>query len=185
MKNSISEVKANKTSVPYGILFLILAIVGIFLVGYPIYTGEGYGKVNYMMIAGILAAPFGFIGFLRSCYTSKFDFDIEGGRYRHVDGYGPFKSGQWRSIGKIEYVSVFRQFYADQEWENEKDISIAYTVNLWHSENRNVTLTTYTDKLSAFKFAERLAIQLNIGLLDSTEPNDYKWVELETEKMVY
>jgi len=175
----VNEVKANQTSVSYGVLFLVISIIGVFLVFYPIYNGTATSDINYFMIAGALITPTFLFGGLRYFYTSTFYFDPEGKRYKHVDGYGPFKSGKWSGIENIKYVTVFRQFYADQEWENEKDISIAYDVNLWYNENNYVTMTSYTDKISALKFARRLAKGLNIGLLDSTEPNDYKWVKLQ------
>jgi hypothetical protein len=175
----VNEVKANNASASYAILFLFLTILGVFMVAYPIYTGEGYGKINYMMIAGVILSSSGLVRVLRYLYASRFYFDLEKGRYKHADGIAPFVSGKWQNIGKIEYVSFFRQLYADQEaYDEEKNISIAYDVNLWYGDDRYITLTSYNSKLPAFKFARRLATQLNIRMLDSTEPNDYKWVEL-------
>jgi len=179
----VNEVKANQTSVSYGVLFLVISIIGVFLVFYPIYNGTATSDINYFMIAGALITPTFLFGGLRYFYTSTFYFDPEGKRYKHVDGYGPFKSGKWANIENIEYVTVFRQFYADQEWENEKDISIAYDVNLWYGENRCITLTSYNDSESAFKFARRLAVQLQINLLNATVPNDYQWVEIYKDKV--
>jgi len=178
----VNEIRANRNSVPYGILFLSIAAAGLYFVVRPIYQGTVSSDPDYLMIAGAFMVPMGFMGGMRYFYTSRFYFDRTNFRYKHVDGYGPFKSGTWKSIGTIEYVSVFRQFYADQEWENEKDISIAYDVNLWYNENRCITLTSYNDSESAFKFARRLAIQLQINLLDATVPNDYQWVENKDNK---
>ena len=174
----IKDVRTHKGSRPYAILFLFLTILGVFMVAYPIYTGEGYGKINYMMIAGVVLSSIGLVSGLPYLYTSRFCFDLEKDRYKHVDGFGPFVSGNWKNITGIEYVSV----YADQDdYDEEKDTSISYDINLWYDEDRYVVLTSYTSKLPAFNFAKRLATQLNIKMLDSTVPNDSVWVELEAK----
>lgn len=175
----VHEVKANKASASYGILFIALALIGLFLVGYPFYSNADMTKINPSVVLGVFIAPAGFIGFLRSNYRSAFYFDVKNGRFKNVDGYGFMKWGKWKSIGEIEYVSVFRQPYYVTDVDNDKNMSIAFDVNLWDEKDRCVTLTSYDDKASSFNFAKRLATQLNIKMLDSTVPNDSVWVELE------
>ncbi|PZR23830.1 MAG: hypothetical protein DI539_02325 [Flavobacterium psychrophilum] len=175
----VHEVKANKASTAYAILFLFLTLLGIFMVAYPIYTGEGYGKVNYMMITGVVFSSIGLVSGLPYLYASRFYFDLEKGRYKHAEVFGPFVSGDWKNITGIEYVSVFGQFYTDQEdYDEEKNRRFVYDINLWYDGDRYITLTTYYSKLPAFNFAKRLATQLNIKMLDSTVPNNSVWVEL-------
>lgn len=92
-------------------------------------------------------------------------FDFEGNQYKEEFAVGPFKTGKWKPMPKLEYVSVFKNPTAD------------YELNLWYYRNRHFKLSKYYDKEPAMEKALLIAEKLNIKILDATIKNNFVWVD--------
>lgn len=97
-------------------------------------------------------------------------FDLENQKYKEEYRVGPLGLGRWKSLPKIEYVSVFRQL--------KENKSYTYEVNLWVKGNRSFTIYEGLELGTTFAMGETTAKTLNVDLLDATVPNDFKWVDL-------
>lgn len=109
-------------------------------------------------------------------------FDFKRQRWKKQFTVGPLKFGFWKPLPLINYISVFEQLensYDEYGRGGEKYYS--YNVNLWYAGNKHITVYSHSVKSASFNFAERIAIQLKVDLLDATVPNDFKWVELEEQ----
>ncbi|MGH1386517.1 hypothetical protein [Kordia sp.] len=93
-------------------------------------------------------------------------FDFKNHRYKHEHAFLIFKKGKWKSLPALEYISVFKK---DQHF---------YEVNLWYVGNKHFKIYQLSDEEEALKVGKKLAITLQIDLLDATVANDSKWIEL-------
>ncbi|MEO1012508.1 MAG: hypothetical protein AAFX53_14475 [Bacteroidota bacterium] len=98
-------------------------------------------------------------------------FDLVNRKYKEQYRVGPLKFGQWRRLPKIDYVSVFKQPKADG--------GFVYETNLWYNRNKHFNIYESDSPDAVFLMGESVAKALHVKLLDATEPNDYKWVEVE------
>lgn len=118
---------------------------------------------NFEVAAYLTAIGIGF------CFKKSIHVDILNSKFRPTFGLGPLNIGQWQTIKNYQYVSVFRQPL--------KGGSYTYEVNLWYDNNKHFELYEENDYKDAFVMGFELSEELNIDLLDATEPNNYKWID--------
>tara|TARA_A100000171_G_C2128501_1_gene145109 strand:+ start:1705 stop:2250 length:546 start_codon:yes stop_codon:yes gene_type:complete len=151
-------------------VFYTLAIIllAMFFFGYEIVPSDGMDdsrNFGVFYIATVCMAQ----GIIFSNIKSIF-FDLENQKYKEEYRVGPIGLGRWRTLPKIEYVSVFRQL--------KENKSYTYEVNLWTKGNRSFTIYEGLDLGTTFVMGKSTAKTLNVELFDATEPNDFKWVNL-------
>lgn len=78
---------------------------------------------------------------------------------------GPFSKDVKSKVPQLEYVSVFF------------DSKERFQVNLWYVKNRHYNMYFFDQKEIAMEFAAKVAIKLNIDLLDATEKGNSKWLD--------
>jgi hypothetical protein len=151
-------------------IFFTLAIIllAMFFFGYEIVPLNGKDNswnfgVFYFATACMVQ------GVIFSKVKSIF-FDLENQKYKEEYRVGPICLGRWKTLPKIEYVSVFKQL--------KENKSYTYEVNLWVKGNRSFTIYEGLDLGATFAMGETTAKTLNIDLLDATVPNNFKWVKL-------
>ena len=89
-------------------------------------------------------------------------------QFRSTFGIGPIKLGKWKTVPNPQYVSIFKQPLVDGNH--------IFEVNLWYQKNKHWELYEKHDYVEAYKIGFELSEELNIDLLDSTEANNYRWV---------
>ncbi|GGI56485.1 hypothetical protein [Winogradskyella haliclonae] len=97
--------------------------------------------------------------------------DIENSRFRPTFEVLFMKFGKWKTINNYEYISVFRQPLKNGDY--------IFDVNLWFDRNKHIKLYDEHNYVDAFKVGFLLSEELEIDILDSTTPNNYKWVDKE------
>lgn len=148
---------------------ILLCLSGLGLMGYKFVAGD-LGLIDWLYIAlgGIL------LYFAALCImASKLYFDLENRRYKKETILLFIRYGSWQPLPELEYVSVFYQLHLTGDGNNTG----TYNVNLWHAGNKHFTIQEDGSADTAFDMASKIAIQLNIPLLDATEPDDFKWID--------
>lgn len=95
-------------------------------------------------------------------------FDFRNGQYKMIYRIGPFEYGQWKTIRKYEYISVFQRPYG------------VYDVKLWYNQSKHFGLGEYGDKEAALKIGKKLARKFNTNLLYTNKERVQNWIELDT-----
>lgn len=97
--------------------------------------------------------------------------DIEKGKYKLQEGlFGIFKWGEFKPLPKIEYVLIFRSFFAKCEecLIEEHDSPNAYfQVSLVYNKNRKIVVQDTKNKEEALNLAYEVASALKTKLKDS------------------
>lgn len=122
-----------------------------------IHSLEGVGS---FIIAGI--------GF---SVRKKVYIDLENSKFRPTFEVGPIKYGKWETINNYEYVSVFKQHLSNGE--------TIFEVNIWYNTNKHLELYTNKSPLEALKMGFKLSEELDVDLLDATDPHNKKWIDKE------
>lgn len=91
---------------------------------------------------------------------------------------GIFKWGSFKPLPELNYVLVFRSFYAKCEAcsldENESDTY--YQVSLVHHKNRRIITHETKNKTEAFLYADKLSKGLHLGIKDAASvPGQSTW----------
>lgn len=132
--------------------------------------GHNIKSVIYLISFGIA------FSFHQSVYIN-----IKQSKFRSTIEIAPIKLGQWKAINNYEYVSIFHQPLDDG--------NKIFEVNLWYDRNKHWELYEKYNYKEAFLIGFEISDLLDIGLLDATVPNNYKWVDKKTSKekskMVY
>jgi hypothetical protein len=106
------------------------------------------------------------------------EINLDNNTFRKAKSLFGYKFGKWNPLPKIEYISVFKTK------ENKRINGVSSTtvvsenivlVNLFYLGNKNITAYKSIDKEEAFKVAKKLALKLNIKILDVTE-REQKWI---------
>ena len=79
---------------------------------------------------------------------------------------GPIHRDVKSKVPQLEYVSVF--FDAKEQ----------YQVNLWYIGNKHYKMYVFDKKGPAMEFGMRVALKLNIDLLDATEKGNSLWIDI-------
>lgn len=84
---------------------------------------------------------------------------------------GFFKWGDFKPLPKLDYVLVFKSFFAKCEACSIDDFETNeyayYQISLVHSKNRRLIIHETKNKETAFDFALNMAQQLNLKVKDS------------------
>tara|TARA_R110002073_G_scaffold139232_2_gene289437 strand:- start:224659 stop:225207 length:549 start_codon:yes stop_codon:yes gene_type:complete len=111
-------------------------------------------------------------GFGFSSKNTKF-FNLKDEKYKNQYSVGPIKVGKWKALPMLEYVSVFK---------NGRDV---FEINVWYKRNKHFNIYNYHDEEESLETAYYIANQLNIKLLDATEKNNYKYLDMVKLKDKY
>jgi len=109
-----------------------------------------------------------------SNWVRQFDtfIDLKKGLYKIQEGLlGIFKWGDFKPLPKLNYVLVFRSFFAKCEAcsidDQENNPNSFYQVSLVHHQNRRIIVHETKSKDDALRFGQHLAIELKTPLKDS------------------
>lgn len=96
--------------------------------------------------------------------------------------FGIFKWGRFEPLPRIDYVLVFKQFFAKCEVceidEREDNAYSFYQVSLVHHKNRRIIVEETRDRKDAFDMGLKLAKALRLRLRDSASVRGQgKWIE--------
>lgn len=98
--------------------------------------------------------------------------DLKKRAYKIQEGLlGIFKWGDFKPLPKLNYVLVFKSFFAKCEAcsidEYENNPNSYYQVSLVHNQNRRIIIHETRSKDEALNFGRNLATKLNTRLKDS------------------
>ncbi|MBI3518855.1 MAG: hypothetical protein HY062_05805 [Bacteroidetes bacterium] len=97
--------------------------------------------------------------------------DVEKRYYKLEEGlFGIFKWGEFKPLPKIDYVLVFRSFFAKCEQcslEDSGNPNAYFQVSLVYNKNRKIILQDTKNKQEALNLAYEVASSLNTKLKDS------------------
>ena len=167
----ISESARPIWQIPIAALFFSVATFILLLALNDIdFSEKGLILFLHRLEPGIIFVSIG-IGFT---LTKSIHIDIENSKFRPTYNIGPLKIGQWQTIKNYQYVSVFHQPTIGGDY--------IFEVNLWYDNNKHFELYEENDYKEAFLIGYELSEQLNIDLLDATEPNNFKWIDKDEWK---
>lgn len=110
--------------------------------------------------------------------VTNIHFDLAKRKYKKEIAVGQMTVGKWHHLPQIEYVSVFKQGTISDGGRHPHTRSNRYDVNVWYGISKHFTIYSDVEMEYAYDMAMRLAVKLNVDMLDATIPNDFKWVEL-------
>jgi hypothetical protein len=108
--------------------------------------------------------------------------DVQNRLYKLQESlFGIFKWGEFKPLPKLDYVLVFKNFFAKCEAcsidEYENNPYSYYQVSLVHAKNRRIIVGESKDKTKAFDLALNVARQLDLRVKDSvTERGKSRWL---------
>lgn len=145
----------------------IVCLVFFFVIGWEFTAETKVLKKSFRLLeAAILLVP----SALAFSMVKDLLFDLDVKKYKIEYRVGPIRLGKWRQLPNIEYVSVFRQ--------PKQDGAFIFEANLWYSKNRHFNVYESETRPAAWEMGRYIAKALNVSLLDATEPNNFKWVDL-------
>lgn len=98
--------------------------------------------------------------------------DIEKKAYKIQEGlFGIFNWGDFKPLPKINYVLIFKSFFAKCEActidDFEDNANSYYQISLIHNNTRRIIVHETKNKIEAFNFAKEMASSLKAHLKDS------------------
>ena len=90
-------------------------------------------------------------------------FDIDKKQFKEEFKIVFYTFGKWKPTPELEYVSIFY---------NRR----VYEVNLCCKRNKHFKLYNFYFKKDAIEIGRKIAIELNVSLLDSTAKGNNKWI---------
>jgi len=85
-----------------------------------------------------------------------------------------------RALPKIDYVCAFCQLQSDSDNEGNANYSYVYDVNAWYG-NKHIKLCSQYTEEEAINVATKLAVYLQCELLDATDHDNKKWIEISSK----
>jgi len=163
-------------------VFYLICIGIIADILFKILSGAGVGAIiesSFNISFGLVSLSFA----LRYSLIKNIHVKIAERQYKQEYAVGPFVCGKWKPLPDVEYISKFRQ-----AWSHDKDkdgytdaTGHNYDVNIWHSTSKHFTIYTSVTPEPAFEMGKYLAKKLEVDLLDATIPNNFKWLEVESQ----
>lgn len=104
--------------------------------------------------------------------------DIENRLYKIEESLiGVFKWGEFKPLPQLNYVLVFRSFYAKCEaCSMDENADTYYQISLVHDKNRRIITHETKNKKEALDMAEYLAKGLGLSIKDSASvPGQSSW----------
>jgi hypothetical protein len=152
-------------------LFFTAAIALLFYVLFK----QNWSDDNSINIGHDIKSVIYLIGFgVAFSFRQSVYIDINNSKFRATFEIGSIKLGQWKTISNYEYVSIFHQ-----PLEGGDKI---FEVNLWFDKNKHWELYEKYDYKEAFLIGYEISELLQIGILDATVPNNYKWIDKKASK---
>jgi hypothetical protein len=159
----IKKVPYWKTGI--GILAISLSIYGILTTGYA-----------YLIFLGL--------GFL-FLHSEGVEISFESHKYREVFSILGLQIGKWKTLPKIEYVTIFLTTETTRVWGVSASTKVrneVIIINLFTSQNRKIEIYRTYEFEDAFEMANQCAHFLDIDLLDSTDPHNSRWIDKKATK---
>ena len=109
--------------------------------------------------------------------------DPDNNRYKIQEGLvGIFKWGKFKPLPKINYVLIFRSFFAKCETcsidEFENNANSYFQVSLVYNKNRRIIFHETKNKTEAFEIAKNISLKLNTQIKDSvTNAKKSAWLQ--------
>jgi len=103
---------------------------------------------------------------IRFSMVHDYLFDLQNKQFKVIYNVGFVKWGKWKNLKTIDYISVF------QKKEGQ------FQINLWYNTNKRIFISSSNTYDTALEIGKKLAIKLNIDLLDASDPHNSEWVEL-------
>jgi hypothetical protein len=101
-----------------------------------------------------------------------FELNLNDKRYRKIYSLFAINFGLWKSLPKIEYVSVFKTIKKSRARVIAAEANFGfevYKLNLFYDKNKHIEAYISDDMDDAFKTAKHIAMALNINILDVTK----------------
>jgi len=144
---------------------IVFALVLFFLSAYLFFEGSMFGII---LIGSAL----------KLALREGVELDLDGKKYRKIYSAFAINFGFWKTLPKVEYVSVFKttknsraRVIAAQAISK----NVVYKLNLFYSRNKHIEAYVSDDVNDAFKVAKHIAMILELDVLDAT---NYKKVWL-------
>ncbi|QIE59561.1 hypothetical protein G5B37_08300 [Rasiella rasia] len=138
-----------------------LGLVYSFVMGLDFVHKRGKWPLQIFEIVAILISAG-----VRFSIVNDYLFDLQHDQFKIIHNVGPIRWGKWRALKSVDYISVFQK--------NEG----YFLINLWYNTNKHITLTASDDYSKGMEVGAKIAKQLNIALLDASNPRDSQWVDM-------
>lgn len=90
-----------------------------------------------------------------------------------------FKWGKFVPLPQLNYVLVFKSFYAKCEaCSFDENADSYYQISLVHNKNRKIIAHETKNKTEAFVLAEKLSKGLNLSIKDASVPGQSFWKKI-------
>lgn len=177
----ISEGKRPFWQICFAAFFFAATVVLVIMSVLSMFSSNIVPALNFIYSLDFAISTFA-LG-LRSSVVINICFDLKHSKYKKEFAVGPIKVGKWRYLPNIDYISVFKQSLR-RDGEGEPVIYI-YNVNVWYDTSKHFTIYSNEEPEPAFEMARYMALKLHIDVLDATEPNDFKWIDMEATVQEY
>lgn len=139
-------------------------------------------KVMYREVGSVFLLIPLFAMALRFSVIQTLYLDLNKREYKRELSVGFVKTGQWKYLPKVEYISVFSQnVIKDHDGDDIGPRAIRYDVNIWYEISKHFTIYSNYEKEAALEMGRYLAIKLKTRLLDATLHEDHVWIDLPEE----
>jgi hypothetical protein len=108
-------------------------------------------------------------------------FDLAKRWYKKEIAVGKISFGKWHHLPNIEYVSVFKQETTSDDGRHPPRRTDRYDVNVWYGVSKHFTIYSSVEMQPAYDMAYRIALRLNVDMLDATIKNNSVWVRMDKE----
>ncbi len=158
------------------LLFVVLAglffIIAVYLIGLSFYNLQFSLEPNLIQhrVSLIIIIILFIIAGVSLSQKNTMFFDLTNKKFKDQFSVGPFKVGSWQDLPPLNYISIF-----------SVDARL-FEVNLWYDKNEHFNIYTFKNRDKAFETGIQIASQLKIKLLDATERNNYKYVNIDALK---
>ncbi|MEX0275368.1 MAG: hypothetical protein AB3N16_13415 [Flavobacteriaceae bacterium] len=146
-----------------GLILLLMAFTDYELI-------QVEGRTHGFDFGALWVSLFCFSNGLVFSVVQNLHFDLTHKKLKKEYSLGPIKWGVWRSLPKIEYISIFKQL--------KKNGKYVYEVNFWHGGNKHFNVYESLDKRACLEMGKIMAQRLHLDILDATEANNYKWLDV-------
>ena len=135
-------------------------------------------------IYGILTTGAAYIVFIGlGCfflYSEGIEINFENHKYRKVLSILGIQIGKWKTLPKIEYITIFSTTETTRVWGASASTKLRNKVmvlNLFTAQNKKIEIYRTYEFEDAFEMANQCAHFLDIDLLDSTDPHNSRWID--------
>ena len=174
--NHVIKIETKDKPILLQIIAALFFSISIYILGLYIYRFEYISYENFAKnIAALLhVIPLLIFGGISFSGKRTMYFDLENKKFKNELSVGPIKNGIWQDLPTLHYISVFGV-----------DSKYFFFINLWYGKNEYLEIFTVYKKESAFELGYQIAKKLNVKLLDATQKNNYKYLDMDKLKEKY